>query len=133
VIKMKFCALLSIFFLVLPPLLDADAGPAVLVMEKSASGLTYLLNGKEIGKTEGLLLALSRCRDADTGKDPELTILASEELPFVDITQVMGIAGKARYFRFRVFVFDKHKRVMYELTYSKSVPFSTTVPGVGAR
>ena len=102
-------------------------------MEMSASGLTYLLNGKAVGKTEGVLLALSRCRDADAGKDLELTVLACEELPFVSVTRVMGIAGKARYFRFRVFVFDKQKRVMYELTYSKSLPFSATVPGALAR
>ena len=123
--KIAICAVFSIFLFTVPILLAADSEPSVLVIEKSASGLTYLLNGKEVEKTEGLLLALSKCRDADAGKDPELTVLASEELPFVSVTQVMGIAGKARYFRFRVFVFDKHRRVMYELTYSKSVPFST--------
>ena len=126
-LKICFCALLSIFLFAFPAHLVADAVPAILVMEKAASSLTYTLNGKAVRKSEGILLALSRCRDADAGKDPELTVIASEALPFSSVTEVMGIAGKARYFRFRVFVFDKQKRAMYELTYSKSLPFSMTV------
>ena len=126
-LRICFSVLLGIFLFALPSRLAADAAPAILVMEKVASNLTYTLNVKAVRRSEGILLALSRCRDADSGKDPELTVFASEALPFSSVTEVMGIAGKARYFRFRVFVFNKQKHAMYELTYSKSLPFSMTV------
>jgi hypothetical protein len=129
VTKEKFGILLMTFLFVLPVLLAAgeerQPSTAILVMESSASGITYLLNGKSISKNEGLLLALSRCRDIDARNDPELILIASEKLSFMNVTEVMGIAGKARYFRFRTFVFSKDRRLMYELNYSKPMPFST--------
>ena len=127
--KARFVTLFLSFLFALPVLLATEdgqrPGSAILVMESSASGVTYLLNGKKITKNEGLLLALSRCRDADSRKDPELIVIASEKLPFMNVTEVMGIAGKARYFRFRTFIFTKDKRIMYKLDYSKALPFST--------
>jgi hypothetical protein len=129
VTKEKFVILLMTFLFVLPVLLaggeEQQSGSAILVMDSSSSGITYLLNGKSISKNEGLLLALSRCRDIDARNDPELILIASEKLSFMNVTEVMGIAGKARYFRFRTFVFNKDRRVMYELKYSKPMPFST--------
>ena len=117
------------FLFVLPVLSateeDRQSRSATLVMESSSSGITYTLAGKSISKSEGLLLALSRCRDADPTKDPELILIASEKLPFLKVTEVMGVAGKARYFRFRTLIFSKDKRMMYELNYSKPMPFST--------
>jgi hypothetical protein len=129
VTKAKFATLFMSFLFVLPVLFateeDRRSGSATLVMESSSSGITYILNGKSISKSEGLLLALSRCRDADSREDPELILIASEKLSFMKVTEVMGIAGKARYFRFRTLIFSKDKRVMYELDYSKPTPFST--------
>lgn len=128
--KGAFSAYFLILVCVLPVSIFADQhrgrNAAVLMMEKGAKGITYSINGRPVSKEEGLLLALSRRRDADSTKDPELTVIASEQLSFKDVTEVMGIAGKARYFRFRVLVFDKNKRVMYQLNYSQPMPFSET-------
>jgi len=119
---------LVILACILPMALHASqsgtAVAAVLTIDKTNTGPIYSINGKQIDKNKGLLLSLSEVRDADPSKDPELILMVSEQTRFADVTDVMGIAGKARYFNFRVLIFDKQKRVLYELTYSKGMPFS---------
>jgi hypothetical protein len=127
--KAKLAIFLMGYLLAIPVLFaieeDQRSQSATLIIESSSSGITYILNGKNISKKDGLLLALSRSRDADSRKDPELVLIASEKLPFMKVSEVMGIAGKARYFHFRTFIFSKNRRLMYQLDYSRPMPFST--------
>lgn len=100
---------------------------AVLLVDFGVSGSTYTLDQRPIPRNKGLLLTLSEARAREENDNPELIVLLDERTRLSEVGNLIGIAGKAGYLRYRLFVFDKTKHWMSEITYSPAVPFS----GVG--
>ena len=126
--KPLVCLFLSLLLGLSWQLTVAQAGgekPQVLMVDHDKKGFVYTLNGHALGAKESLLLVLSEARRADHRADPEIQILISEAAKLSEIQNLIGIAYKAEFTKYRLFVFDADKQQMSELKYSHAVPFST--------
>jgi hypothetical protein len=101
---------------------------SVLVVGFGDSGSTYTLDQKPVPRNKGLLLTLSEARAREDNGNPELIVLIDERTRLSEVGNLIGLAGKAGYLRYRLFVFDKTKHWMSEIRYSSAMPFS----GVGS-
>jgi hypothetical protein len=101
-----------------------EAKNHVLIADWTSGGLKYTIDGNAPKDEEGLLLALSRVRSADTDQRSQIIVLVHERAQLADLSNLIGLILKADYASYRVFVFDGNRRRMNELWYSKPVPFS---------
>jgi hypothetical protein len=126
--NIRFPRLIVVVFLIrlVAPAFSGEKTAHILVADYVNDNFAYTVDGHVPEQKDGLLLALSRAREADRSPHPAITILVHERAKLSDVYNLIGIVIKTDYASYRVFTFKSDKRVMTEITFASAVPFAAS-------
>jgi hypothetical protein len=99
--------------------------PTVARINKTPRGVAIKVDSAPIGltATNNLLYVLNRIYK-ECGTNAPMIVLVDPRVSFTEVWNFEGVAGKAQLNNLRFFVLSQDKRVMTELKWGSTVPFS---------
>jgi len=110
-----------------PP--SGSGKPIAVVIERVQGQVAYAIESKVVTKKDvGEALRVFANLLEERGANSVVLIFLDGDVPFNELREVDGIAGKVGFARFRYFVFGRDRRYMSEISFIRRLPFSTEPP-----